>query len=48
MDPKKESTEGPRIGALVAEELKQVGFNVRWNGTFDQRIFVPEVEWKRR
>ena len=48
MDPKKESTEGPRIGALVAEELKQVGFNVRWNGTFDQRIFVPEVEWKRK
>jgi hypothetical protein len=48
MDAKKEETEGPRIGAMVVEELVRAGFAVKWRGTFAQRIFVPDIDWKRR
>jgi hypothetical protein len=48
MDAKKEETEGPRIGAIIVEELARAGFAVRWDGTFDQRIFIPTIDWKRR
>src|SRR5262245_62163301 len=48
MDAKKEKTEGPRIGAMIVEELTRAGFAVRWDGTFDQRISIPAIDWKRR
>ncbi len=48
MDPSQEATEGPRIGALIAEALRRGGLEVAWDGTFDQRIFVPAIDWKRR
>jgi hypothetical protein len=48
MDPKDEEVEGPRVGVLIADELRGAGFEVQWNGTFDQRIFVPKIDWKRR
>jgi hypothetical protein len=48
MDAQKEQTEGPRIGAMIADELTRAGFAVTWNGTFAQRIFVPVIDWKRR
>lgn len=48
MDAKKEETDGPRIGALIADSLQHAGLAVRWDGTFDQRIFIPEIDWKRR
>jgi hypothetical protein len=48
MDARREASEGPRIGALIAEELRRGGLEVVWDGTFDQRIFVPAIDWKRR
>jgi len=48
IDPKKEAAEGPRIGALVAEQLRSQGFDVQWDGTFNQRIHIKNLDWKRR
>jgi hypothetical protein len=48
MDPKNEETEGPTVGTLIANELRSAGFEVQWDGTFNQRIFVPKIDWKRR
>lgn len=48
MDANTEETEGPRIGALVANALQQAGLEVRWNGSFNQRICIPAFDWKRR
>jgi hypothetical protein len=47
MDAKKEETEGPRIGAVIVEELTRAGLTVKWNGTFGQRICIPAIDWKR-
>src|SRR5258706_4872545 len=48
MDAKKEETEGPRIGAMIVEELTRAGFAVKWNGSFGPRISIPALDWKRR
>jgi hypothetical protein len=48
MEAQKEETEGPLIGAMIADELTRAGFAVTWDGTFAQRIFVPAIDWKRR
>jgi len=48
MDAKTEETEGPRVGAMIVEELKRLGFGAQWDGTFTQRIHIPAIEWKRR
>lgn len=48
VDAKKEAEEGPRIGAMIVEELAKVGLSTQWNGTFSQRILVPNIDWKRR
>lgn len=48
IDAKKEETEGPRIGAMIVEELARAGFAVTWNSTFNQRILIPAIDWKRR
>src|SRR5215831_7656728 len=29
-------------------ELERAGLKVQWNGTFAERIYVPEMSWKRR
>jgi hypothetical protein len=28
--------------------LKRMGFSAQWDGTSNQRIFVPAINWKRR
>lgn len=43
-----EEIEGQRIGALIASELQRAGLPVQWNGTFNQRICIPGIDWKRR
>jgi hypothetical protein len=48
IDPQKEEIEGPRVGAIIVEELAQMGFSTEWNGTFAERIFIPQIDWKRR
>jgi hypothetical protein len=48
MDAQDEEIEGPRVAAMIVEELKRMGFSAQWNGTFNQRIYVPAINWKRR
>lgn len=48
LDPAQEESDGPRVGRIVVEELARRGFKTEWNGTFDQRIFIPKIDWKRR
>jgi len=43
-----EQTKGPEVGRIIVEELRRAGFDVAWDGTFDQRIFVPRFDWKQR
>ncbi len=47
-DPKDEETKGPAVGEIVCEELKRAGLDVVWNGTFKERIFIPNLQWQRR
>jgi hypothetical protein len=47
MDPKQEQVEGPRVGAVIVEELARTGFSPEWNGTFATRIHIPKIDWKR-
>jgi hypothetical protein len=48
VDPDDEETVGPRVGALVREELERAGLEVAWDGSFSKRIHVPKVVWQRR
>ena len=48
IDPQKEESEGPRIGALIVAQVKKAGFAVEWDGTFAHRILIPKLDWKRR
>lgn len=47
-DPDDEETHGPMIGNIVREELERVGFKVEWNRTFAQRIYIPQLVWRKR
>jgi hypothetical protein len=47
-DPKDEETKGPLVGRMICEELQRVGLEVKWNGTFKDRIFIPKILWQRR
>jgi hypothetical protein len=48
IDPKKEATDGPKIGSLIVEQLRSQGFDVQWDGTFNERIHIKNLDWKRR
>jgi Domain of unknown function (DUF6891) len=48
VDPEKEQTEGPKVGSAIVTEFQRQGFNAVWDGTFDKRISVTNIEWKKR
>jgi hypothetical protein len=48
IDPSKERSTGPAVGQAIVEELNRAGLRTEWNGTFDQRIFIPTFDWKYR
>lgn len=48
IDPRQEATEALAVGSLIVEELKRAGFEVDWNGSFEQRIRIRNIDWKRR
>jgi hypothetical protein len=48
IDPKKETAEGPRIGTLIVQQLRNQGFDVQWDGTFNERIHIKNLDWKRQ
>ena len=33
---------------MIVEELNRQGLAVAWDGTFSERIFIPDIDWKRR
>lgn len=48
IDPEKEESEGPGVGATVVAELARAGLATQWDGSFNKRILVPAIDWKRR
>lgn len=46
--PRNEESEGPKVGTLIVKELKNAGLRVSWDGTFKNRIHIPDFDWKRR
>ena len=48
VDPNEEETKGTEIGYIVREELERVGDQVDWDGTFSNRLHVPNLKWQRR
>lgn len=47
-DPGDEATNGVEVGSIVRTELERVGLRVAWDGTFAQRIALPDIVWRRR
>jgi hypothetical protein len=43
-----EDAKGLEIGERIVEVLHRHGLAVEWAGTIDQRIELPEIEWRRR
>lgn len=39
---------GVDIGHRIVETLARHGLAVSWSGTIDERIELPEIEWRRR
>lgn len=37
-----------KVGSMVKSALEKVGFELDWDGTAEQRIFIPRFDWKRR
>jgi hypothetical protein len=48
VDPADEQTLGIEVGNIVREELIRAGFTVQWNGTFENRLCVPNLVWQKR
>jgi hypothetical protein len=43
-----EETLGPEVGRRIKAALATEGFDVKWDGTFAQRIHVTRIDWKKR
>lgn len=39
---------GIQVGLVIADALRQAGFQVDWDGTMQTRINLPVFDWKRR
>lgn len=39
---------GLQVGLVIADALRQAGFQVDWDGTMQTRINLPVFDWKRR
>ena len=47
-NPDDEDIKGVEIGNIVREELERAGLKVEWNGTFEERMHVADLDWKKR
>jgi hypothetical protein len=47
-EPRDEHTKGPAVGRMIVEEFRRAGFQVTWDGTFAERIYISPFDWKRR
>ena len=48
VDPADEQTVGVDVGNIVRGELENAGLSVDWNGTFEKRLSVPNLNWQKR
>ena len=48
IDSKEEETKGSEVGRMVVEKLREAGLQTVWDGTFEKRILVTKLSWKRR
>ena len=48
LDATQEEKQGPEIGRKIVAILAENGFQTKWDGTFNNRIFIPVLDWKRR
>ncbi len=48
ISPTDEQTIGIEVGNIVRDALKQAGLSVDWNGTFEQRLSIPKLNWQKR
>jgi hypothetical protein len=39
---------GIEVGRRIAQALSGAGFDVAWNGSFNERIGLPKFVWQRR
>lgn len=37
-----------KVASSIKVELERAGFGLEWNGTADQRITIPDFDWKHR
>jgi hypothetical protein len=47
IDPKDEESRGAEVGNAIRDELVRVGLRVQWNGTFSERILIPDIVWQK-
>lgn len=47
-DARDEETRGATVGEVIRDALTEHGFEVQWNGSFQQRIFLPKFVWQKR
>jgi hypothetical protein len=47
LDPKLEQSAGLAVGHTIVAALEAQGLSVAWDGTFEQRIAVQDLVWRR-
>ncbi|WP_145390911.1 DUF6891 domain-containing protein [Stieleria neptunia] len=48
VDPAVEQTVGIEVGNIVRDSLESNGLAVEWDGTFENRLRVPKLNWQKR
>jgi hypothetical protein len=48
VNPEDERTVGVDVGNIVRESLENSGLLVEWDGTFENRLRVPKLNWQKR
>ena len=48
LDPQLEASLGLEVGQRVVRALAAAGLHAKWDGTFSQRIFIPQFDLKCR
>jgi hypothetical protein len=46
--PSDEASQGPNVARMIREELERAGLSDSWDGSFNKRIYIPQIVWQRR
>ena len=47
LDSQLEETLGVEIGQVIVKALREQGFNPNWDGTFNQKVILPNFNWRQ-